>query len=117
MLYPLLGWHDNTETKATPPGVAFHPVPMTPVLKVLSNALAPIVPVAVKTTLWDGQMVVLFADKSMVQPEVVFINVETVPTQPVDWDALEFVNLKVSAPVALLAQKIPGFSSAWTTPP
>jgi hypothetical protein len=51
VLYPLLGWHDNTETKATPPGVAFHPVPMTPVLKVLSNALAPIVPVAVKTTL------------------------------------------------------------------
>ena len=92
-------------------------MPITPVLKVLSKALDPIVPVAVSVTLWEGQIVVLSATKSIVHPETELLNTVTKPSHPVDWEALKLVNLKVNAPVALLAQKIPGFNSACTTPP
>ena len=83
----------------------------------MSNALAPIVPVAVKTTLCDGQIVVLLAFKSIVQPATELLKTEINPTHPVDCEAPLFVNLNVKAPETLFAQNIPGFNSAWTTPP
>ena len=117
VVYNPLGSQERTLKKATPPGVEFQPVPITPVLKSLLKALDPIVPTAERFTIWFGHIEVLSEIKSTVHPEVVFAKVETVPTHPVDCEAPEFVNLKVKAPVALFAQKIPGFNSACTTPP
>ena len=51
VVYNPLGSQERTLKKATPPGVEFQPVPITPVLKSLLKALDPIVPTAERFTI------------------------------------------------------------------